>query len=115
MRSWDFLSLYWSGSSTLEASWEARHTFWICVAPLRLGGLRGKQSTPSDWLGGTGEVSTIGERERHGEWEAALRAGRGTSAGRHARQAKGHRYVFHILGDINLYGRFCLATGIYKL
>jgi hypothetical protein len=36
------------------------------VAPLRLGGLRGKQSTPSDWLGGTGEVSTVGERERHG-------------------------------------------------
>jgi hypothetical protein len=36
------------------------------VAPLWLGGLRGKQSTPSDWLGGTGEVSTVGERERHG-------------------------------------------------
>jgi hypothetical protein len=36
------------------------------VAPLRLGGLRGKQSTPSDWLGGTGEVSTVGERERQG-------------------------------------------------
>jgi hypothetical protein len=36
------------------------------VAPLRLGGLRGKQSTPSDWLGGTGEVSTVGEQERHG-------------------------------------------------
>jgi hypothetical protein len=36
------------------------------VAPLRLGGLRGKQSTPSDWLGGTGEVSMVGERERHG-------------------------------------------------
>jgi hypothetical protein len=36
------------------------------VAPLRLGGLRGKQSTPSDWLGGTGEVSAVGERERHG-------------------------------------------------
>jgi hypothetical protein len=35
------------------------------VAPLRLGGLRGKQSTPSDWLGGTGEVSTVGEQERH--------------------------------------------------
>jgi hypothetical protein len=31
------------------------------VAPLRLGGLRGKQSTPSDWLGGTGEGSTVGE------------------------------------------------------
>jgi hypothetical protein len=36
------------------------------VAPLWLGGLRGKQSTPSDWLGGTGVVSTVGERERHG-------------------------------------------------
>jgi hypothetical protein len=35
------------------------------VAPLRLGGLRGKQSTPSDWLGGTSEVSTVGEQERH--------------------------------------------------
>jgi hypothetical protein len=35
------------------------------VAPLRLGGLRGKQSTPSVWLGGTGAVSTVGERERH--------------------------------------------------
>jgi hypothetical protein len=38
----------------------------LCVAPLRLGGLRGKQSTPSVWLGGTGVVSTVGERERHG-------------------------------------------------
>ena len=37
----------------------------LCVAPLRLGGLRGKQSTPSDWLGGTGVVSTVDERERH--------------------------------------------------
>jgi hypothetical protein len=36
------------------------------VAPLRLGGLRGKQSTPSDWLGGTGVVSMVSERERHG-------------------------------------------------
>jgi hypothetical protein len=38
----------------------------LCVAPLRLGGLRGKQSTPSDWLGGTGEVSTVGGQERQG-------------------------------------------------
>jgi hypothetical protein len=37
----------------------------LCVAPLQLGGLRGKQSTPSVWLGGTGVVSTVGERERH--------------------------------------------------
>jgi hypothetical protein len=36
------------------------------VAPLRLGGLRGKQSTPSVWLGGTGVVSTVDELERHG-------------------------------------------------
>jgi hypothetical protein len=36
------------------------------VALLRLEGLRGKESTPSDWLGGTGVVSTIDERERHG-------------------------------------------------
>jgi hypothetical protein len=39
------------------------------VAPLRLGGLRGKKSTPSNWLGGTGEVSMVGERERHKERE----------------------------------------------
>jgi hypothetical protein len=39
------------------------------VAPLRLRGLRGKQSTPSDWLGGTGVVSTVGEQERHGAGE----------------------------------------------
>ena len=35
-----------------------------CVAPLRLGGRRGKQSTPRVCLGGTGEVSPVGERER---------------------------------------------------
>jgi hypothetical protein len=33
------------------------------VAPLRLGGLRGKQSTPRYWLGGTSEVSTVGEQD----------------------------------------------------
>jgi hypothetical protein len=52
------------------------------VAPLRLGGLRGKQSTPSDWLGGTGEVSTVGERERHG------------ARGQHTEQAIRQRYDF---------------------
>jgi hypothetical protein len=35
---------------------EELETFWLCVAPLRLGGLRGKKSTPSVWLGGTGEL-----------------------------------------------------------
>jgi hypothetical protein len=37
-----------------------------CVAPLRLGGLRGKQSTPSVWLGGTGEPFAVGKQERGG-------------------------------------------------
>jgi hypothetical protein len=46
------------------------------VAPLRLRGLRGKQSTPCDWLGGTGEDSTIGERE------AARKSGSGTEHGK---------------------------------
>ena len=36
------------------------------MAPLRLGGLRGKQSTPSDSLGGTGEVLAVGKKDQHG-------------------------------------------------
>jgi hypothetical protein len=51
------------------------------VAPLRLGGLRGKQSTPSVWLGGTGEPSAVGERERQGARDAA----RSNSAGQRLR------------------------------
>jgi len=46
------------------------------VAPLRLGGLRGKKSTPSVWLGGIGESSTVGEWEKHRERDAARSAGR---------------------------------------
>ena len=38
----------------------------LCVAPLLLGGLRGKQSTPSIWLGGTSVVSMVREPEWHG-------------------------------------------------
>jgi hypothetical protein len=34
------------------------------VAPLRLGGLRGKKSTPSVWLGGTGEFFVVGKQEQ---------------------------------------------------
>jgi hypothetical protein len=49
-----------------EASWEARLTIWIECGPFAARGARGKQSTPSDWLGGTGVVSTVGERERRG-------------------------------------------------
>jgi hypothetical protein len=58
-----------------------------CVAPLRLGGLRGKQSTPSVWLGGTGEPSAVGERERQGARVAAR------SAGRRQWKAKGNGMV----------------------
>ena len=32
------------------------------MAPLRLGGLRGKKSTPSVWLGGTGELVAVGKQ-----------------------------------------------------
>jgi hypothetical protein len=39
-------------------------TLWLCVAPLRLGGLRGKKSTPSIWLGGTGELVEVGKQEQ---------------------------------------------------
>jgi hypothetical protein len=46
------------------------------VAPLRLGGRRGKQSTPRVWLGGTGERSTVGKRKRQGARDAARSAGR---------------------------------------
>ena len=34
------------------------------MAPLRLGGLRGKKSTPSVWLGGTGELIEVGKQEQ---------------------------------------------------
>jgi hypothetical protein len=61
------------------------------VAPLRLGGLRGKQSTPSDWLGGTGEVSTVGEWERHRVRDAAR------SAGRHPKRAKGNGMILFLV------------------
>jgi hypothetical protein len=40
---------------------------WLCVAPLRLGGLRGKKSTPSIWLGGTGEFVDVGKQEQEQE------------------------------------------------
>ena len=46
-----------------------------CVAPLWLGGRRGKQSTPRVWLGGTGEPSTVGKRERQGAWDFDSRRG----------------------------------------
>ena len=46
------------------------------MVPLRLGGLRGKKSTPSVWLGGTGELSLVGMQKRHGAREVAQHEGR---------------------------------------
>jgi hypothetical protein len=40
-------SLRESGGSTLRGKLRARVFLVVCVAPLRLGGLRGKKSTPS--------------------------------------------------------------------
>jgi hypothetical protein len=62
------------------------------VAPLRLGGLRGKQSTPSVWLGGTGEPSVVGERKRQGARDVAR------SAGRRPWKAKGNGMV--LIGEV---------------
>jgi hypothetical protein len=59
------------------------------VAPLRLGGLRGKQSTPSIWLGGTGELSVVSERD------AARSAGCGTERGTSSNAGVRQRYDFN--------------------
>jgi hypothetical protein len=59
------------------------------VAPLWLGGLRGKQSTPSVWLGGTGELSLVSERD------AAQSAGRGTKRGTYSNAGVRKRYDFN--------------------
>ena len=62
----------------------------LCVAPLQLGGLRGKKSTPSVWLGGTGVVSMVGKWE----WRGAV-AARGTNINRGGRQGK--MYASHLV------------------
>jgi hypothetical protein len=86
-----------SGSSALEASWEARLLSGLCVAPLRLGGLRGKQSTPGVWLGGTGVVSTVGKQQGNG----AAR-----STGVHLRQATRQRYA-HVFSRVECIVIYC--------
>ena len=52
---------------------EELETLWWCVAPLRLGGLRGKKSTPSVWLGGTGELIEVGKQEQERQEQGSLR------------------------------------------
>jgi hypothetical protein len=44
------------------------------VAPLRLGGLRGKKSTPSVWLGGTGELIEVGKQEQERQEQGIVAA-----------------------------------------
>jgi hypothetical protein len=56
------------------------------VAPLRLGGRRGKQSTSRVWLGGTGERSTVGEQERRGS------KGQGKQCGSSSEESERQRY-----------------------
>jgi hypothetical protein len=63
---------------------EELETLWLCVAPLRLGGLRGKKSTPSVWLGGTGELVAVGKQELE---QREHQGARGTSS-RTGEQAK---------------------------
>jgi len=48
--------------------------FWLCVAPLRLRGLRGKKSTPSVWLGGTGELVEVGKQEQERQEQGIVAA-----------------------------------------
>ena len=66
-------------------------TLWLCVAPLRLGGLRGKKSTPSVWLGGTGELVEVGKQKRE-----QRRAGAAWSAGAICGERKATVWVFLI-------------------
>jgi hypothetical protein len=47
VRSWDFPTQIGVVARPCEASWELDVPSGECVAPLRLKGLRGKQSTPS--------------------------------------------------------------------
>jgi hypothetical protein len=62
-------------------------TLWLCVAPLRLGELRGKKSTPSIWLGGTGEFVAVGKQEQERQ-EQGSRSGRSKESSRQANKAK---------------------------
>jgi hypothetical protein len=55
----------------------------VC-GPFAARGAKGEEEYPQHWLGGTGEVSTVGERELHG------------ARGRHSEQANRQRYSLFI-------------------
>ena len=99
MRSWVYLSCV----GVVAQPWRRAEKLVIisgsCVAPLWLGGLRGKQSTPSVWLGGTGEPSAVGEAGRGKErGTAAQSAGRRTP-----KQAQSGNGMILILAFKNLF------------
>jgi hypothetical protein len=57
------------------------------VAPLRLGGLRGKKSTPSVWLGGTGELLRSASRSSLEQEQLGVRSGGSKESLRKANKA----------------------------
>jgi hypothetical protein len=63
-----------------EARWELAFSGIVCVAPLRLGGLRGKKSTPS-----------IG-------WEVPVRSSRSASERQEGAQARNNNLRLFISG-----------------
>ena len=70
------------------------------MAPLRLGGLRGKKSTPSIWLGGTGELVAVGKLGAGAAWR---RSGTERSAGT-SRRATRQRYDLFTLVESEALG-----------
>ena len=66
---------------------EELETLWLCVAPLRLGGLRGKKSTPSVWLGGTGELLRSASRSSLEQEQLGVRSGGSKESLRKANKA----------------------------
>ena len=70
------------------------------MAPLRLKGLRGKQSTPSDWLGGIGEGSTVDNQERQGVQD--FDQGADSIQGRHKEIGTLVKFIEYVALDIKL-------------
>jgi hypothetical protein len=59
-----------------EASWELIEISGKCVCgPFVARGAKGEEEYPQHWLGGTGEVSTVGERDLHGAHGTSFGAG----------------------------------------
>jgi hypothetical protein len=83
------------------------------VAPLRLGGLRGKQITPGVSLGGTGEISLVGKQKRHRAIEAARSEGSGTERGTSSEANKGNG--MKLIGEVECTFIFDIFNVIYAV